>query len=141
MSSVLERLANSSEPTTGGEAAGGLKASYLLELPPDQRRVMRVLLRHNDLGFPELCQAVAAFPEAERLTNEQLEKILAILLEQNWLIRTEVERVIHYKANFQRRADEAKEKITPKRKVSPVVRGVWDALEAQDSQTESKKKE
>ena len=127
---IFDRLQNSSEPSD--RDGNGLKASYLLDLPPDQRRVMRVLLRHTELTYADLSQALEALPEADRLTTEALDKVLVILTEQTWAIRSEIDQTVYYKANFHRRTESAAEKAAPRRRVSPTARGIWDSLESGD---------
>ncbi len=128
---ALDKLQNSSE--LPDKDSGGIKASYLLELPPDQRRIMRLLLRHAEMTLPDLRKALDALPEDEQVTSDQMDKAIQILIEQNWLIRLEVNEIVSYKANFQRKVESGVEKSPPRRRsVSPVARGIWDALEAKD---------
>jgi hypothetical protein len=128
---ALDKLQNSSE--LPDKDSGGIKASYLLELPPEQRRIMRLLLRHAEMTLPDLRKAIDALPEEEQLTSDQMDSAIKVLIEQNWLIRFEANEVVRYKANFQRKVESSAEKSPPRRRsVNPVVRGVWDALEAKD---------
>lgn len=128
---ALDKLQNSSE--LPDKDSGGIKASYLLELPPDQRRIMRLLLRHAEMTLPDLRKALDALPEDEQVTSDQMDKAIQILIEQNWLIRLEANEVVSYKANFQRKVESGVEKSPPRRRsASPIARGIWDALEAKD---------
>jgi len=128
---ALDKLQNSSE--LPDKDSGGIKASYLLELPPEQRRIMRLLLRHAEMTAADLRQALDALPEDEQLTSDQMDKAIQILIEQTWLIRLEANEIVSYKANFQRKVESALEKSPPRRRsASPVARGIWDALEAKD---------
>ncbi|MBI4631244.1 MAG: hypothetical protein HY740_05920, partial [Chloroflexi bacterium] len=98
--SASDPLQNSPElPEKDG---GGIKASYLLDLPPQQRRIMRLLLRHAELTLVDLRKALDALPEDERLTSDEIDNAIKALIEQNWLIRLEANNVVSYKANFQR---------------------------------------
>jgi len=128
---ALDKLQNSSE--LPDQDSGGIKASYLLELPPEQRRIMRLLLRHAEMTAADLRKALDALPEDEQLTSDQMDKAIQILIEQTWLIRLEANEIVSYKANFQRKVESALEKSPPRRRsASPVARGIWDALEAKD---------
>jgi len=129
--SALDQVQNS--PQLPDKDSDGIKASYLLDLPPQQRRVMRLLLRHAELTLDDLRKALDALPEAERLTSDEIDSAIKVLIEQNWLIRLEANAVVSYKANFQRKTASDSENPAPRRRsASPVARGVWDALEAKD---------
>ena len=120
-------------PQLPDKDGNGIKASYLLDLPPEQRRIMRLLLRHAELTLPDLRKALDALPDGERLTSDEIDKAINVLIEQNWLIRLEANEVVSYKANFQRKTGSGGEKSAPRRRnASPVARGVWEALEAKD---------
>lgn len=128
---ALDKLQNSSEPSE--KDSGGVKASYLLELPLEQRRLMRLLLRHAELTLPDLRKALDTLPEEERLSPDDIDKSLKVLLDQNWVVRLEVNDVVSYKANFQRTTETGTEKSLPRRRsASPLARGVWEALESKD---------
>ncbi|MBI5052737.1 MAG: hypothetical protein HZC38_18935 [Chloroflexi bacterium] len=125
--SASDPLQNSPElPEKDG---GGIKASYLLDLPPQQRRIMRLLLRHAELTLVDLRKALDALPEDERLTSDEIDNAIKALIEQNWLIRLEANNVVSYKANFQRGSEKPGLR---RRSASPIARDVWDALEAKD---------
>ena len=127
----MDQLQNS--PELPDKDSNGIKASYLLDLPPEQRRIMRLLLRHAELTLPDLRKALDALPEGERLTSDEIDNAIKVLIEQNWLIRLEANDVVSYKANFQRKTGSGSEKPAPRRRnASPVARGVWEALEAKD---------
>jgi hypothetical protein len=127
--SVSDQLQTAAE--LSDKDGNGIKASYLLDLPPEQRRFMRLLLRHAELTLPDLHKALDALPEGERLTPEETDKAINVLIEQDWLIRLEANDVVSYKANFQRKTASGSEKPAPRRRgANPVVRGVWEALEA-----------
>ena len=126
---VLDRVQNSSE--LPDKDSGGVKASYLLDLPPEQRRIMRLLLRHTEMTQPDLRKALDALPAEEQVTAEQMDQAIKVLLEQNWMIRLEANNVVSYKANFQRKTESGFGSSSSRRRsASPVARGVWDALES-----------
>ena len=128
---VLDRVQNSSE--LPDKDSGGVKASYLLELPPEQRRITRLLLRHAEMTLSDLRKALDALPEDEQVTSEQMEQAIKVLVEQNWMIRLEANEVVSYKANFQRKTESGFGSSSSRRRsASPVARGVWDALESKD---------
>jgi len=94
---------------------------------------MRLLLRHAELTLDDLRKALDALPEGERLTSDEIDSAIKVLIEQKWLIRLEANNVVSYKANFQRKTESDSEKPAPRRRsASLVARGVWDALEAKD---------
>lgn len=85
----------------------------LAELPPTQRRIMRLILREVEMTYPDLCAAVDAMLEADRLSQAELHQVLQALGQENWLVRTENDHAITYKANL-RRNKASKEANRPK---------------------------
>jgi hypothetical protein len=117
----------------------GLAAIDLASLPPQQLKIMRLMLRQPEMSYPRLCAAVEAMPEAERLSRAELDAALAIMLEQGWLIRADDNQPITYKANLRRRSAGRLDSFAPRRKSgSALTQGLWDALDA-DSTPDPKK--
>jgi hypothetical protein len=70
------------------------------------------------LGYSEITNAVASFPDSERLAHKELDDALDTLTGQAWLIRLgERERAI-YKVNLRRKSG------------STLASGVWNTLDA-----------
>jgi hypothetical protein len=85
------------------EAAHGITALDLADLPDDYKRIMLMILREAQVTYPELCAAVDNLPEAERISREDLDRALDMLLADNWLIRLGLEGLHTYKVNLRRR--------------------------------------
>src|SRR5258708_17772422 len=87
------------KPEPPGE---GLSVLDLATLPSAQLRVMRVLLRGVEMSYEGLCAAIDSLPPTEQLSRTELDSALRVLIEQQWLIRTEHSTPFQYKANLQR---------------------------------------
>jgi hypothetical protein len=70
------------------DQGSNISPSDLLALPPTQRKVMRIIMRHNELSYPALCETIDQLPEPERISRPDLDGILEGLVKQNWLIQT-----------------------------------------------------
>ncbi len=107
------------------ERGDGVSALDLETLPPTMRKVMRLMLRKIEMAYPDLCKAVEALPEADRLSRADLDEVLNKLIKQRWLIRMDKGRAIAYKVNLRRKAG------------SSLSKNIWDAI---DSTTEPSKR-
>jgi hypothetical protein len=115
MPGVFDRLQKQIEDK---QSEGGITALDLADLPPALRKIMRLMLREIQLGYSEITNAVASFPDSERLAHKELDDALDTLTGQAWLIRLgERERAI-YKVNLRRKSG------------STLASGVWNTLDA-----------
>ena len=71
MAGVFDRLQNKIEDK---QKDGGITALDLADLPPALRKIMRLMLRRLQLSYPQLCEAMDAMPEAERLPIGHVEQ-------------------------------------------------------------------
>ena len=85
----------------------GISALELMDLPPNLRRIMKLMLREVVIKYIHLTQAVAAFPEANRMTTAELDAGLQTLVEQNWLIACGDGEFLSYRVNLRRKAGSA----------------------------------
>lgn len=85
----------------------GISALELMDLPPNLRRIMKLMLREVVMKHTHLSQAVAAFPEANRMTQDELDAGLKTLVEQNWLIANGEGEFLSYRVNLRRKAGSA----------------------------------
>lgn len=115
MGGLFDRLQNQLE---NREKEGGISALDLATLPPSLRRIMRTMLREVELTYPEIVEAMNTVPEADRLSNSQLDEALATLTKQGWLIQLGMDSVITYKVNLRRKAG------------SGLTSGIWSALDS-----------
>ncbi len=91
----------------------------IADLPPTQRKIMRLVLRKVEMTYTEVCAAIDALPEAEPLSRADLDQVLQALTQDRWLVRTEKELLPGFRANLRRNVSE-----TPKRE----RRTIWDVL-------------
>ncbi len=94
----------------------GISALELMDLPPNLRRIMKLMLREIVMRYDYLVQVVAEFPQANRLSQEELDGALATLVEQNWLIANGDGELLSYRVNLRRKAGSA------------LDRDIWAAL-------------
>lgn len=97
----------------------------IADLPPTQRKIMRLILRKVEMTYKELCAAVEALPEVERLSRAELDQALQTLSQNRWLLRAEKDQVASYRVNLRRNVQET-ETLKPER------RSVWQALTTGD---------
>jgi hypothetical protein len=114
MSSVFDRLQKQLEIQKREE---GISALDLADLPPEMRKIMRLMLREVVMKYNDLCQSVEAMPAAQRLSREELGSALETLVEQNWLVRYGKGEMVSYKVNLRRKAG------------SQLSKDIWSALD------------
>lgn len=115
MTGVFDRLQKQIEDR---QKEGGITALDLAELPPALRKIMRLMLRQLQLSYPQLCEAMEALPENERLERTDLDQALDVLSRQAWLIRIGEGPKAIYKVNLRRKA------------ASTLSQNIWASLEA-----------
>jgi hypothetical protein len=115
MPGVFDRLQKQIE---NKQDEGGITALDLADLPAPLRKIMRLMLRELQLSHAQLQEAVAALPEAERIPAAELDRSLAMLTDQAWLIRTGRDEKAIYKVNLRRKAG------------SGLAGGVWNSLDS-----------
>ncbi len=95
----------------------GISAIELSDLPPNLRRVMRMMLREVVMKYTDLVVAVEALPPAQRLSRAELDSALKVLVEQNWLLRYGEGDLMSFRVNLRRRAG------------SQLGQDIWSALQ------------
>jgi len=95
----------------------GISPLELADLPPNLRKIMRLMLRQVAMKYAELCKVVDELPTAQRLAHAELDQALQTLVEQNWLLRSGEGDMITYRVNLRRRAG------------SNLDKDVWAALD------------
>jgi hypothetical protein len=113
MSGVFDRLQKQLDIRKREE---GISPLELSDLPPKLRRIMRMMLREVVMKYTDLCVAVAALPQAQQLSREELDSSLRTLVEQNWLLRYGQGDLVSYKVNLRRKAG------------SQLDKDIWSAL-------------
>jgi hypothetical protein len=101
MSGVFNRLQNKLEIQKREQ---GISPLEIADLPPNLRKVMRLMLREVAMKYSELQRAVEAMPESQRMSEEDFNQALAMLVEQNWLIRSGEGDMVTYRVNLRRKA-------------------------------------
>jgi hypothetical protein len=121
---------------------GGISATDLAELPPGQQAIMRLILRKTQMTYPEICLAAESLPESQRLNQAQIDEVLILLSQQQWLSSTEESGVALYKVNLRRHGGTFG-KSNNRGGDSPLSKAIWDALDSAgtpDSETPKKRK-
>ena len=113
MSGVFDRLEKELEIRKREE---GISPLDLVDLPPELRRIMRMMLREVLMKYSDLCEAVESMPESQRMSGADLDAALDELVRQNWLVRYGDGELVSYKVNLRRRAG------------SQLDQDIWSAL-------------
>src|SRR5512133_1387054 len=104
MSSIFDRLQHQLDIQKREQ---GISALELMDLPPQMRRIMKMMLREVVMKHIHLSQAVAALPPKDRMTQSELDSALKTLVEQNWLIANGEGEFLSYRVNLRRKAGSA----------------------------------
>ena len=107
MSGIFDRLQNRLEVQKREQ---GISAIELADLPPNLRRIMRMMLRELAMKYPDIVKAVDALPEAQRISRPDLDQALDMLVEQNWLARTGDGDMTTYRVNLRRKSGSSLDK-------------------------------
>ena len=102
----------------------GISALDLVKLAPNQRKIMRVLLRKAEMTYSDLCKVVEAMPEADRMDRSELDKTLEVLVQEGWLIQVGDQHTT-YKVKLRRKAG------------SSLQRSIWDALDSNSKKSKT----
>jgi hypothetical protein len=114
MPGVYDRLNKALEIS---KRESGISPLDLADLPPNLRKIMRLMLREVVMKYTELCNEVAEMPAANRLSPAELDSALQVLVEQNWLTRYGEGEFTSYRVNLRKRAG------------SQLKQDIWSALE------------
>jgi len=114
MPGIFDRLQKEIENKQG---EGGITALDLADLSPTLRKIMRLMLRELQLGYPEITEAIASLPAPERIPSKELDESLDVLTRQGWLIRIGDGRKAIYKVNLRRKSG------------STLAGGIWNTLD------------
>ncbi|HMA37597.1 MAG TPA: hypothetical protein VKY74_24295 [Chloroflexia bacterium] len=101
--SVNQRAGPDDDP----EQDAGVSGLKLMELPPVQRKIMRLLLRKTQLSDGDLRTALAALAEGEPPPREECDAALAALRDQGWLQQTGEAEAATYRAQRFRKTAKA----------------------------------
>ncbi|MEW5872748.1 MAG: hypothetical protein AB1894_26045 [Chloroflexota bacterium] len=112
--SIFDRLQKQLEIRKREE---GISALELADLPPNLRKIMRMMLREVVMKYTDLLRAVEAMPPANRLSRAELDSALDVLVEQNWLLRYGDGELMSFRVNLRRRAG------------SQLGQDIWSALQ------------
>jgi hypothetical protein len=115
MSGVFDRLQKKLDLVKKDE---GISPLELASLPPNLRKIMRIMAREVQIFYPDLIHKMEGLPERERLSPPELKQALQELSRAGWLIeRGEGDR-LNYQVNFRRKAG------------SKIAQGIWGSLDA-----------
>lgn len=101
MSNVFDRLQNKLDIEKRDE---GISLIEIAQLPPNLRKVMRIMLRELEITRKSLINEIDKLPEDDRLENDELLYSLETLTKQNWLISRGDDESINYQVNLRRKS-------------------------------------
>lgn len=122
MSSIFDRLQRQLDIQKREQ---GISALEIAELPPDLRKIMRIMLREVVLKYSDICTLVEAMPESARMSLPEMNSALNTLVEQNWLICSGEGEFTSYRVNLRRKAGSA------------LGKDIWAALGSKIAETEN----
>lgn len=123
--SVFERLQKRLEVDEHKE---GISPLDIADLPPNLRKVLRLMLREVEMSDVELHKAVVEMPAEDPMSPTELDQALDTLTRQFWLIRRGLGGRITYQVNLRRKSG------------SRIPQGVWNALDTKIGQSKGAKK-
>ena len=97
MPGVFDRL--QSQLDEKAKEGGGISAGDIAKLAPPLRRIMRLMLVELELSLPDMLKAIEGLPEAQRLSQTELDEALATLTREGWLIQMGEEKIT-YRVNL-----------------------------------------
>jgi len=100
MSSVFDRL---QEKLDISKREQGISAIEITELPPNLRKVMRLMLREVVMTYTDIYSATQSMTEGSRLAQNELDSSLETLVEKNWLKKYGEGEFTCYRVNLRRR--------------------------------------
>ncbi len=120
-------------PSGDNDQGSNITPADLLSLPPAQRKVMRMVMRHAELSYPALCEVLDQLPEPEHISRPELDTILEALVNQHWLIQIGDKQTAIYRLGKIQKADPAtlpSDPTQPSRRRSGLDRlnGLWGKL-------------
>ncbi|MFM8320730.1 MAG: hypothetical protein ACKOC5_07420 [Chloroflexota bacterium] len=118
MPSVFDRLQSQLDIA---KREDGISPIEIAELPPNLRKVMRLMMREVVMKYTDLCDAIQELPAANRLAPADLDAALKTLVEQSWLVRYGTGEFVSYKVNLRKRAG------------SRLDKDIWSALDSRIS--------
>jgi uncharacterized NAD(P)/FAD-binding protein YdhS len=113
--SIFERLQKRLEVDKHEE---GISPLDIADLPPNLRKIMRLMLREVEMTDVELHQAVGEMPVTDRMSAAALDQALDELTRQFWLIRRGLGERVTYQVNLRRKSG------------SRIAQGVWNVLDS-----------
>lgn len=115
MAGAFERLQKQLE---NKPEKGGISVLDLADLPPALRKIMKLMLRQIRMSYPQMVAAVEKLPEAEQMTQDELDTALEELVGEAWLIQIGAGERAMYKVNLRRKAG------------SKLGENIWQSLDA-----------
>jgi hypothetical protein len=70
------------------DAEGGLSTLHLLSLPSSINRVLRLFLRSKQIDYEDLRASIDGMPADNRLSVQELDEMLELLCNREWLVRS-----------------------------------------------------
>jgi len=101
MSNVFDRLQNKLDIEKRDE---GISLIEIAQLPPNLRKVMRIMLRKLEITRKGLIAEIDKLPEDDKLENDELIYSLETLAKQSWLISRGEGQFLNYQVNLRRKS-------------------------------------
>jgi hypothetical protein len=106
----------------------GVTTLDLADLPSPLPRLMRLMLRRVEMTRAEISAEISQFPEADRLTDEELDEALSGLILHGWIARNDEQSEPLYRVNLRRKLTAAAAAAAPRRRAGALAQGIWESL-------------
>jgi hypothetical protein len=105
--------------------AHNFNASKLPDLPSDQLKLLRYIMRNSGITDDRLRENIAALPRSSSFFQNQFEETLQALIDKGLVVASVDESPARYRVSLQRKA------------ARPTMKGIWDALDAKADQSDA----
>ncbi|HLA41935.1 MAG TPA: hypothetical protein VJZ27_00780, partial [Aggregatilineales bacterium] len=101
-----------------GDTESSFNPSKLPDLPPDQLKLLRYIMRNSGITDARLRENIAALPRSSSFYLNQFESTLQALIDRGLVIASAGENQVRYRVSLRRKASRR------------TMQGIWDALDS-----------
>jgi hypothetical protein len=112
------------------DAEGGLSTLHLLSLPSSINRVLRLFLRSKQIDYEDLRKSIDGMPADNRLSYTELDEMLTLLCDREWLVKSEDGTKTFYGINLRPAVASASAKASSSTDDTVISEGAAKASEA-----------
>jgi len=121
----VDNLFNKLSPD-GDPSDSGMNTYELPNMPENQRRLMRIIMRKREISYQELLETIDNLPDEERLAPDQVDETLEDLNREGHIICVLEGQETTYKPNLRRKSGR-----------NLMIKGLWDVLDSANEKVDS----